>query len=57
MVIAKIGFREMQKGKLIIIPNLVYKAETFAVRVALKTLVSKVIKKWQGGLIEKGKTI
>jgi uncharacterized protein len=53
-VIAKIGFREMQKGKLIIVPTLTYKAEAFAVRIAPKTLVSRVIKKWQGGLIEKG---
>ena len=30
------------------------KAEAFAVRIAPKTLVSRVIKKWQGGLIEKG---
>ncbi len=56
-VIAKIGFREMQKGKLIIIPTLAYKAEAFAVRIAPKTLVSRAIKKWQGGLIEKGNKI
>ncbi len=56
-LIAKIGFREMQKGKLIIIPTLTYKAEAFAVRVAPKTLVSRIIKKWQGGLIEKGNKI
>lgn len=54
-VIAKIGFREMQKGKLIIIPTLSYKAEALAVRIAPKTLVSRVIRKWQGGLIEKGR--
>lgn len=53
-LIAKIGFEKMQKGKLIIIPTLSYKAEAFAVRVAPKTLVSRVIKKWQGILIEKG---
>jgi NAD(P)-dependent dehydrogenase (short-subunit alcohol dehydrogenase family) len=29
-------------------------AEAFAVRVAPKTVVSKVIKKWQSGLTEKG---
>lgn len=52
-VIAKIGFREMQKGKLIIIPTSAYKAEAFVVRVAPKTLVSRVIKKWQGDLISK----
>ncbi len=56
-VIAEIGFREMQKGKLIIIPTLTYKAEAFAVRIAPKMLVSRVIKKWQGGLIEKGNKI
>jgi uncharacterized protein len=50
--IAKIRFREMQKGKLVIIPTLPYKAEAFAVRVAPKTLVARVIRKWQGGLIK-----
>lgn len=56
-LIARIGFREMQRGKLIIIPTLIYKAEAFVVRVAPKTLVSKVIKKWQSGLIERGSKI
>lgn len=53
-LIAKIGFEKMQKGKLVIVPTLSYKAEAFAVRIAPKTLVAKVIRKWQSNLIKKG---
>lgn len=43
-VIAKIGFLEMQKGKWMIVPTLMYKAKAFAVRVAPKTLVLRGLK-------------
>lgn len=51
--IAIIGFKEMQKGKLLIIPAPIYQIERRAIGLLPMTAQIRVIRKWQGGLIQK----
>jgi short-subunit dehydrogenase len=51
--IAVVGFKKMQKGKLLIIPAPIYRIERFAVDLLPMTARIRVIRKWQGGLIKK----
>jgi uncharacterized protein len=54
-LIARIAYRKMQKGKLVIIPTFLYKTEAFAMRIAPKTLAARIIRKWQSNLISQRK--
>lgn len=51
--VALAGFRGMQKGKLLIIPALIYRVERRAIGFLPMTTRIRVIRKWQGGLIKK----
>lgn len=52
--IARAGFSGMQKGKLIIIPAPLYRLERAALGLFPATAKVRIIRKWQGGLIQKG---
>ena len=49
-LIAKIGFKKMRKGRLVVVPTAIYKAERVLVSILPKKAVSRVIGKWQSGL-------
>lgn len=49
-LIAKIGYRGMQKNHLVIVPTIPYKAERIAVTILPKKLVASVIGRWQSEL-------
>lgn len=49
-LIAKIGFEKMRKGRLVVVPTAIYKAERVLVSILPKKAVSRVIGKWQSGL-------
>lgn len=48
--VAKIGYKGMQKGKLIIIPSFKYKLEVLAVKLLPAKVTSNIIRKWQRSL-------
>jgi short-subunit dehydrogenase len=52
-LIARIGFRQMQRGKLIIVPTLLYKAEKFGMNLLPVRARITIIRSWQRRLIGK----
>lgn len=53
--VAEIGFKKMQKGKLVIVPGTLFKAEKFAISLLPVKLRIMCIAKWQTGLMKKKK--
>ena len=51
--VAEIGFRKMQKGRLVIIPSMLFRAEKAAVSLLPVKLRIRCIARWQSGLMNK----
>ena len=48
--VAEIGYKGMQKGKLVIIPSFKYKLEIFIVKILPAKVTANIIRKWQKSL-------
>lgn len=49
-LIAEIGFKGTQRGKLVIVPTIPYKIERFIATVLPKTAMARIVGKWQSNL-------
>jgi short-subunit dehydrogenase len=56
-LIARLGYVGMQRGRLIIVPTMLYKAERVILGVLPEAAKVEVIGRWQMSLIEKGREL